>query len=51
MDSIDLKSYRTSWFLVLSCCVAYLQAGGFKYLLFHPYLGKIPILTHIFQMG
>ena len=27
--------------------------GGFKYSIFyfHPYLGKIPILTHIFQMG
>ena len=23
--------------------------GGFKY--FHPYLGKIPMLTNIFQMG
>ena len=25
--------------------------GGFKYFYVHPYLGKIPILTHIFQMG
>ena len=26
--------------------------GGFKYFLdVHPYLGKIPILTKIFQMG
>ena len=25
--------------------------GGFKYVYFHPYLGKIPILTNIFQMG
>jgi len=26
--------------------------GGFRYLLyFHPYLGKIPILTNIFQRG
>ena len=25
--------------------------GGFKYLFFHPYLGKIPILTNIFQLG
>ena len=24
---------------------------GFKYFLFSPYLGKIPILTNIFQMG
>ena len=24
---------------------------GFKYFLFHPYLGKVPILTNIFQMG
>ena len=25
--------------------------GGFKYFLFPPYLGKIPILTNIFQRG
>ena len=25
--------------------------GGFKYFYVHPYLGKIPMLTHIFQMG
>ena len=25
--------------------------GGFKIFLFHPYLGKIPILTNIFQRG
>ena len=25
--------------------------GGFKYYYFHPYLGKIPILTNIFQWG
>ena len=25
--------------------------GGFKYFHFHPYLGKIPILTNIFEMG
>ena len=25
--------------------------GGFKYVYFHPYLGKIPILTNIFEMG
>ena len=25
--------------------------GGFKDFYFHPYLGKIPILTNIFQMG
>ena len=25
--------------------------GGFKYFLFHPYLGKISNLTNIFQMG
>ena len=25
--------------------------GGFKHFYFHPYLGKIPILTNIFQMG
>ena len=29
-----------------------LQVGGdFKSFYFHPYLGKIPILTNIFQMG
>ena len=25
--------------------------GGFKIVLFSLYLGKIPILTHIFQLG
>ena len=25
--------------------------GGFKYFFFHPYLGKIPILTSIFFNG
>ena len=25
--------------------------GGVIFLNLHPYLGKIPILTHIFQMG
>ena len=30
----------------------WLVAGGFKiFFIFHPYLGKIPILTKIFQMG
>ena len=28
-----------------------LLGGGFKHFYFHPYLGKIPILTNIFQMG
>jgi len=28
-----------------------LLGGAFKYFFFHPYLGKIPILTNIFQMG
>ena len=27
------------------------RLGGFKYFFFHPYLGKIPILTNIFQRG
>ena len=26
-------------------------AGGFKHFYFHPYLGKMPVLTTIFQMG
>ena len=29
----------------------YYLGGGFKYFFFHPYLGKIPILINIFQMG
>ena len=29
----------------------HILGGGFKYFYFHPYLGKIPILTDIFQMG
>ena len=38
-DSILLIDIHTHTHLV----------GGFKYVLFHPYLGKIPILTNIFQ--
>ena len=30
---------------------AYLAGGNSKILYFHPYLGKIPILTNIFQLG
>ena len=29
----------------------YISGGGFKYFCVHPYLGKIPILTNIFQLG
>ena len=29
----------------------YILGGGFKYIFFHPYLGKISNLTNIFQMG
>jgi len=35
------------WFVWFS--TIYKLSGGFKDLLFSPYLGKIPILTHIFQ--
>ena len=31
--------------------VNYKLGGGFKDFLFSPYLGKIPILTNVFQMG
>ena len=31
--------------------VVNILGGGFKYFYFHPYLGKIPILTKKFQMG
>ncbi len=29
----------------------YSLGGGFKHFFFHPFLGKIPILTHIFHRG
>ena len=29
----------------------HILGGGFKYFYFHPNLGKIPVLTNIFQMG
>ena len=35
------------WFLL----IINILVGGFKYFLFSPCLGKIPILTHIFQIG
>ncbi len=31
--------------------VSVFECGVFKYIYFHPYLGKIPILTNIFQRG
>ena len=31
--------------------MVYLLGGGFDFFYFHPYLGKIPLLTSIFQMG
>ena len=31
--------------------LAEMLGGGFKHFYFHPYLGKIPILTNIFQRG
>ena len=31
--------------------IPYMLGGGFKYFNFHPYLGKIPILTKIFERG
>ena len=48
------KSYHPKRKLVFqtSCFRVYVKlGGGFKYFYFHPYLGKIPILTNIFQMG
>ena len=42
-DSIDHKNKHVVWNLN--------PGGSFKYFYFHPYLGKIPILTNTFQMG
>ena len=39
----DLEYFITRVYRVLG--------GGFKYFLFHPYLGKISNLTNIFQRG
>ena len=43
------------WWLLAICLLNHQQTnlgGGFKYFFyFQPYLGKIPILTNIFQMG
>ena len=36
---------------ILACWVKPPLRGGFKYFYFHPYLGKIPNLTNIFQSG
>ena len=36
----------------VKCCQSVLLGGGLKYFfIFTPHLGKIPILTNIFQMG
>ena len=37
-----------SWTKTATQCIL---GGGFKYVYFHPYLGKISNLTNIFQMG
>ena len=47
-DDISLPSYFLGLFISISHEIKIL-GGGFKY--FHPYLGKISILTNIFQMG
>ena len=35
----------------MTVCTYTILGGGFKYFLFSFLFGKIPILTHIFQMG
>ena len=42
--------YQQLLFFVWHWNMQYL-GGGFKYFLFSSYLGKVPILTDIFQMG
>ena len=42
--------FQLSWLKRFSQDMSHL-GGGFKYYYFHLYLGKIPILTNIFQMG
>ena len=44
------SDWWNAWFLVKVCC--HTTRWWFKcFFSFHPYLGKIPILTNIFQMG
>ena len=45
------QSYLFPHLFQLQQPAQYLLDGGFKHFFFHHYLGKIPILTNIFQVG
>ena len=49
-DGVSPLSSKLRAFLEYVHLKRYL-GGGFKYFLFSPLFGKIPILTNIFQMG
>ena len=44
-------SHRSPQFALGYECCWFILGGGSNMFYFHPYLGKIPILTNIFQMG
>ena len=51
IENTKLTSYVVTIINAKKCHPNPNLGGGFKYFFFHPYLGKIPILTNIFQMG
>ena len=50
LDFSDFSKYSLVLKVQERCFNLYLGVG-FKHFYFHPYLGKIPMLTNIFQMG
>ena len=52
-SSISQGDRRTDTFVDIVCAISCdnIPGGGFNIFYFHPYLGKIPILTNIFQRG
>ena len=50
-DFVHINWCRISPINSIINCPTIILGHGFKYIFFHPYLGKIPNLTNIFQMG
>ena len=48
---IILSYSAVNWILKQKSILFPKLGGGFEYVLFHPYLGKIPMLTKISQRG
>ena len=51
IEAVSWRRWQQGPFFSWSQSVYRNLGRGFKYVFFHPYLGKIPILTNIFQRG